>query len=116
MGSQFWPRGIKMSRKALWVCANIVEICLDTSAATEIYYQNSCRSCFSGMHLAFKVFQEGLGECKEMLGTFLSRFTGVNLVPLRAQRLKKFKILKFSSEIENFKRGAHQTPIFCGEL
>ena len=32
---------------------------------------------------------------------------------LRAQRLKKFKILKFSSEIENFKRAAHQTPIFC---
>ena len=35
---------------------------------------------------------------------------------LRAQRLKKFKILKFSSEIENFKRAAHQTPIFCGEF
>ena len=31
---------------------------------------------------------------------------------LRAQRLKKFKILKFSSEIENFKRTAHQIPIF----
>ena len=31
---------------------------------------------------------------------------------LRAQRLKKFKILKFSSEIENFKRAAHQNPIF----
>ena len=24
--------------------------------------------------------------------------------------------LKFSSEIENFKRAAHQTPIFCGEF
>ena len=35
---------------------------------------------------------------------------------LRAQRLKKFKILKFSSEIENFKRATHQTPIFCGEF
>ena len=35
---------------------------------------------------------------------------------LRAQRLKKFKILKFSSEIEHFKRAAHQTPIFCGEF
>ena len=35
---------------------------------------------------------------------------------LRAQRLKKFKILKFSSEIEKFKRAAHQTPIFCGEF
>ena len=36
--------------------------------------------------------------------------------PLRAQRLKKFKILKFSSEIENFKRATHQGPIFCGKL
>ena len=35
---------------------------------------------------------------------------------LRAQRLKKFKILKFSSEIENFKRATHPTPIFCGEF
>ena len=37
---------------------------------------------------------------------------------LRAQRLKQFKILKCSSEIENFnfKRAAHQTPIFCGEF
>ena len=33
---------------------------------------------------------------------------------LRAQRLKNFKILRFSSEIENFKRATHQTPIFCG--
>ena len=33
---------------------------------------------------------------------------------LRAQRLKKFKILKFSSEVDNFKRAAHQTPIFVG--
>ena len=35
---------------------------------------------------------------------------------LRAQRLKKFKILKFSSEIENFKRAVHQTSIYCGEF
>ena len=35
---------------------------------------------------------------------------------LRAQRLKNFKILKFSSQIEIFKRAAHQTPIFCGEF
>ena len=35
---------------------------------------------------------------------------------LRAQRLQKFKILKFSSEIQNFKRATHQTPIFCGEF
>ena len=35
---------------------------------------------------------------------------------LRAQRLKKIKILKFSSEIENFKRATHQTPFFCGEF
>ena len=34
---------------------------------------------------------------------------------LRAQRLKKnFKILKFSSEIENFKRATHHTPYFFG--
>ena len=33
---------------------------------------------------------------------------------LRAQRLKKFKILKFSSEIE--KRATHHTPFFCGEF
>ena len=35
---------------------------------------------------------------------------------LRAQILKKFKILKFSSEIEIFKRATHQPPIFCGEF
>ena len=38
------------------------------------------------------------------------------VLSLRAQRLKNFKILKFSSELENFKRAAHQTPIFCGEF
>ena len=38
------------------------------------------------------------------------------LITLRAQRLKKFKILKFSSEIVIFKRATHQTPIFCGEF
>ena len=37
-------------------------------------------------------------------------------VSLRAQRLKKFKILKFSSEIEHFKRAAHQNPFFCGKF
>ena len=33
---------------------------------------------------------------------------------LRAQILKIFKILKFSSELEIFKRATHQTPIFVG--
>ena len=33
---------------------------------------------------------------------------------LRAQNLKNFKILKFSSETEIFKRATHQTPIFVG--
>ena len=36
--------------------------------------------------------------------------------PLRAQILKKFKILKFSCELDIFKRATHQTPIFCGEF
>ena len=35
---------------------------------------------------------------------------------LRAQILKIFKILKFSSEIEIFKRATHQPSIFCGEF
>ena len=39
-----------------------------------------------------------------------------NDLSLRAQRLKKFKILNFSSEIENFKRATHQTPIYCGKF
>ena len=34
----------------------------------------------------------------------------------RAQRLKKLKILKFSSEIENFKRATHQTLFLWGFL
>ena len=38
------------------------------------------------------------------------------LISLRAQILKNFKILKFSSELENFKRATHQTPIFRGEF
>ena len=33
---------------------------------------------------------------------------------LRTQRLKKFKILKFSSEIEIFKRATHQTLFSVG--
>ena len=33
----------------------------------------------------------------------------------QGQSLKKFKILKISSEIEIFKRATHQSPIFCGE-
>ena len=35
---------------------------------------------------------------------------------LRAQILKNFKIFKFSSELEIFKRATRQTPIFCGEF
>ena len=35
---------------------------------------------------------------------------------LRAQILKKIKILKFSSELEIFKRATHEDPIFCGEF
>ena len=35
---------------------------------------------------------------------------------LRAQILKNFKTLKFSSELEIFKRATRQTPIFCGEF
>ena len=38
------------------------------------------------------------------------------LYSLRAQTLKIIKILKFSSELEIFKRATHQTPIFCGEF
>ena len=40
------------------------------------------------------------------------------LATLRAQRLKKFTILKFSGDIDNFKRATHQTPLFffCGEF
>ena len=33
----------------------------------------------------------------------------------KGPKIEKFKILKFSSEIENFKRATRQTPIFCGE-
>ena len=40
--------------------------------------------------------------------------TRLRIAALRAQRLKKFKILKFSSEIESLKRATHQPPIFCG--
>ena len=49
---------------------------------------------------------------------FISRISvlrgGLRPYALRAQRLKNVKILKFSSEISNFKRATHQTPIFCG--
>ena len=34
----------------------------------------------------------------------------------KGPNLEKFQDLKFSSEIENFKRATHQTPIFCGEF
>ena len=46
----------------------------------------------------------------------LSLERGVPKPALRAQILKTFKILKFSSEIDNFKRATHQTPTFCGEF
>ena len=53
-------------------------------------------------------------ECRRQLQIILGIF--IIWISLRAQRLKKFKILKFSSEIEHFKRAAHQTPFFCGEF
>ena len=42
---------------------------------------------------------------------FQTQFTS-----LKAQRLKKIKILQSSSEIENIKRPTHQTLVFCGEF
>ena len=51
-----------------------------------------------------------VSEC--VLKTLASR--GLRVGPsktLRAQRLKKFKILKFSSEIENFKRATHHRRV-----
>ena len=50
-------------------------------------------------------------ECLRVL-RFFARFCASQ----RAQRLKKIKILKFSSEIEKFKRSTHQTPVFCGKF
>ena len=43
-------------------------------------------------------------------------FSILKIRTLRAQILKNFKILKFSSELEIFKRATHQTPIFSGEF
>ena len=79
----------------------------------------------------FRPFPEGAKSTWEIRGylrkkaVFL-RYPRISLNPhllnphlrhtLRAPRLKKIKILNFSSEIENFKRAAHQTPIFCGEF
>ena len=40
----------------------------------------------------------------------------VRRATLRAHILKNFKILKFSSELEKFKRATHQTPFLCGEF
>ena len=34
----------------------------------------------------------------------------------KGPNLEKFKILKFSGELEIFKRATHQSPIFCGEF
>ena len=47
---------------------------------------------------------------------FLGELIFARIHTLRVQRLKIFKILEFSSEIENFKRATHQTPILCGEF
>ena len=59
---------------------------------------------------------EGLAKGWRRVGEGLADFLAPSS-SLRAQRLKKFKILKFSSEIENLKRAARQTPIFfCGEF
>ena len=49
-------------------------------------------------------------------GYFFFSVRGRGRRTLRAQISKKFKILKFSSELEIFKRATHQTPIFCGEF
>ena len=62
-------------------------------------------------------FSEG-GGCPKRGGggRGAGRVFAGNSWTLRAQILKKFKILKFSSELEIFKRATHQTPIFCGEF
>ena len=48
--------------------------------------------------------------------SWLKRCYGLLAPSLRAQRLRKFKILKISSQIENFKRATHQTPIVSGKF
>ena len=94
----------------------------------------------AGMGRKFRISTEALGPGTSGnlfwgphfgdLGNVLQKWEGPKLIGqgwrvfLRAQRLKRFKIalrdcnfqarLKFSSEIENFKRAAHQAPIFVG--
>ena len=58
--------------------------------------------------------REDAGAIKLKSKSFVPASLCESAPPLRAQKLKKFKILKFSSGIENFKRAAHQTPIFVG--
>ena len=36
--------------------------------------------------------------------------------PVHPSKIEKFKILTFSSEIENVKRATHKAPIFAGIL
>ena len=55
----------------------------------------------------FRIAEKRMLKCNFCSATFRT---------LRAQRLKKFKILKFSSETENFKRATHQGPTFSGEF
>ena len=59
-----------------------------------------------GRGLWFRVGDPPPQNSRPKLSAFLST--------LRAQILKNFKILKFSSEIENLKRATHQTLFFVG--
>ena len=49
---------------------------------------------------------------------FLALRLGVVLyLPTKIEKIQDRSLgLKFSSEIENFKRATHQTPIFCGDF
>ena len=55
-------------------------------------------------------FEPGLGACQGLAQNLDGRNRAI--VTLRAQILKKIKILKFSKELEIFKRATQQTPFF----
>ena len=55
---------VKKNFKSFSTCS---EHAFFTWAAAEMYYQNSCRSRFSGVYLGFEVFQDAWRSNKEIL-------------------------------------------------
>ena len=62
-------------------------------AAAEVYYQNSCQSNFSGVHLVLEVFQDILHSNKENFSVF---YNAAQSCPLMASNCANWYLVRIS--------------------